>query len=251
MTAIGGRRRRHRDGHAGPSVVRWRELYRLASAHRADNYLFSERVHEPLGSCVAALAIRARVHPTVLTLANLVLAIATSALVIARAGDAQPCWLPGVAGFVGWQLAYVLDCADGQVARATGKTSSFGARVDLLADVLGHALIISALLTVVTRRTELPATVLVLGGMLSVLGILVYALARADGNDGHSFTRRGGVVAVLKLVGDHGFLLFVLGGWLFVAPHTVLVPVAVVYAANLCFLLASIGREAYLSMRPG
>jgi phosphatidylglycerophosphate synthase len=38
--------------------------------------------------------------------------------------------------FVGLQLAYGLDCADGQVARATRTTSAGGAKLDLICDFL-------------------------------------------------------------------------------------------------------------------
>ena len=225
------------------------DLHRLATAHRGGGYLFTTRVSYPLGSWVAAVAIRFGIHPTIITMTNLVLATVAGAVVIAQADHLGPWWAPGLVALLLWQLAYVLDCADGQVARATGKTSSFGARFDVLADFLVYAVVISALMTVLTRQVDAPVALVAFAATLWPLSILVYLLVRSDGNEGHSFTQREGVVAVLKLVGDNGFILLVMGLWLFVHPLSIVVPVAAICAVNICFLVASIGREGYLSMR--
>lgn len=226
-------------------------LYRLAAAHRGGGYLFTTRVSYPLGSWFAAIAIRLGIHPTVVTLANLGLAVVASTVVIAQADQLHAGWVPGLVALLLWQLAYILDCADGQVARATGKTSSFGARVDVLADFLVYALVISALMTVLVQRVDAPAALVAFGSTLWPLSILVYLLVRSDGNKGHSFTQREGVIALIKLVGDNGFILLVLGLWLFVHPQSAVIPVAAICAVNAFFLIASIGREAYLSMHVG
>jgi hypothetical protein len=82
-------------------------------------------VSDPLGSW-AAVAIRFGIHPTIVTIANLGLALAASIFVITQADQLHPGWMPGLLALVLWQLSYILDCADGQVARATGKASLFG-----------------------------------------------------------------------------------------------------------------------------
>lgn len=227
------------------------DLYRLARAHRGGGYLFTTRVSYPLGSWVAAVAMRFGIHPTLVTIIDLGLAIIAGTFVIAQADHLHSGWAPGLVALLLWQLVYILDCADGQVARATGKTSSFGARVDVLVDFLVYAIVISALMTVLTQRIDPPVALVVFGAILWPLGILMYLLVRNDGNTGHSFTQRGGVVALIKLVGDNGFILLVLGLWLFVHPQSIVIPVAAICAVNACFLVASIGREAYLSMHIG
>lgn len=226
-------------------------LYRLARAHRGGGGLFTTRVSDPLGSWVAAVAIRFHIHPTVVTITDLGLAIVASTLVITQADHLQSGWAPGLVALLFWQLAYVLDCADGQIARATGKTSSFGARVDILVDFLVHMTVISALMTVLTQRVNPPVALIVIGAIVWPLGILIFMLARNDGNKGHSFTQRGGVVSVVKLMRDHGVRLLVVGLWLFVHPHSIVIPVAAICAVNAGFLVASIAREAYLSMHVG
>jgi phosphatidylglycerophosphate synthase len=229
-----------------------RQLYHRASAYRGGGDLFTRRVNDPLGSWVAAVALRFGVHPTVITLTDLGLALTASAFVITRADSMQSLWLPGLVALVVWQLSFILDCADGQVARAAGKTSSFGARVDALVDFSVHATVICTLLTVAVQRTNLPVPVLLGCAILWPLGLLVYALARSDGNEGHSFVARDNrVFTAVKLIRDTGFILLVTGLWLSLHPQSIIIPVAVISAYNACFLVASIGREAYLSLHGG
>ena len=73
---------------------------------------------DPLGSWVAALAIRFHIHPTVVTTTGLGLAVIASTVVITQAQQLHPGWAPGLVAVLFWQLVYILDCADGQIARA-------------------------------------------------------------------------------------------------------------------------------------
>lgn len=50
-----------------------------------------------------------------------------------------------LAGAVSYYLAYLLDCADGAVARLTGSSSDFGRYLDHLSDLVGDILILVAL----------------------------------------------------------------------------------------------------------
>lgn len=226
-------------------------FYRLARAHRGGGELFTTRVSDPLGSWVAAVAIRFHIHPTVVSITDLGLAIVASTVVITQADQLHTGWAPGLLALLFWQLAYILDCADGQIARATGKTSSFGARVDILVDFLVQITVISALMTVLAQRVNPPVALVVFGSIVWPLGILMFTLARNDGNKNHSLTRRGGVVAVIKLIRDNGVRILVVGLWLFFHPQSIVIPVAAICAVNAGLLVASIGREAYLSMHVG
>ncbi|MGH3629445.1 MAG: CDP-alcohol phosphatidyltransferase family protein [Sciscionella sp.] len=204
---------------------------------------------DPLGSWIAAIAIRFGIHPSIVTLADLFLALSAGTVVIAQVDHAHQLWLPGLVAFVLWQLAYVLDCADGQVARVTGKKSDFGARVDVLVDFLVQAAIICSLITVIARWSDAPVALLAACAALWPVNLLIGVLARTDGNIGHSFTRKAGIFAVVKLTRDTGFILFATGVWLLIAPRSVIFLVVAIAVFNAFFLLASIGREAYLSMR--
>ena len=60
----------------------------------------------------------------------------------------MPAWAVGLLALVGWQVAYALDCADGQLARVTGRTSAAGARLDVLCDVAAQIALVTALAAV-------------------------------------------------------------------------------------------------------
>jgi phosphatidylglycerophosphate synthase len=224
--------------------------YHRARANRGDGELFTELVNDRLGSFPATVAIRLGIHPSVLTLTGFVLGVIASIVVIAHADDAHGLWAPGLFGFVCWQLAYVLDCADGQVARATGKQSDFGGRVDVLVDFSVQSSIICAVVTVIARWSHRPIVLLAVFATTWFVNLIVFLLSRADGNVGHSFSSsRRAPIRMMKLLRDYGFVLFVINGWLAVAPRSVIMPVLAVTVVNSAFLVASIGREAWLSMR--
>lgn len=224
------------------------DAYRAARAHRAGGFLFTKHLNDRLGSSFAALAIRFGIHPSLVTIIDLIIAAGASVLIVAEAGHARQWWLPGLVACLSWQLSYVLDCADGQVARATGKKSDFGARLDSLVDFFSHCAVVCALLTVIARWSDTPIPLIVACAALWPMNLLIVALARTDGNVGHSFTTGGHIFAIIKTIRDTGFLLFVIGLWLFADPKSIIYPVVAITAFNGVFLLASIGREACLSM---
>lgn len=227
------------------------DLYHAAHARRGGGELFTTGVNDPLGAWVAALAIRFRVHPTVVTLTGLSLAVVACLVVITRAGSLQPLWVPGLVALVCWQLVYTLDCADGQIARVTGKSSSFGARLDVLVDFGVQITVVAALMTVVAQRIDYPVALVVLGALVWPIGLLLHALRQNDGNIGRSITHLRRPIALIQTVRDNGARLFLVGVWLFIHPESVVIPVAAICVTNACVLMASIAREGYLSMRSG
>jgi len=86
-------------------------------------------VFQPAGGAVAFGAARAGASPTGLTGAGLLLGLAGCGLL---ATSDSPAGFGGAGVLL--LLAYVLDCADGQLARATGRTSERGAWLDVAAD---------------------------------------------------------------------------------------------------------------------
>ena len=114
--------------------------------------LFSEALSQRLGAGFAWLAYRLGLSPTALTMGNLVVGLAASVAVVALAGPVVdhdvPAWVVGLIALVGWQVAYALDCADGQLARVTGRGSPAGARLDILCDVATQIALVTALAAV-------------------------------------------------------------------------------------------------------
>jgi len=225
------------------------ECYSVARQARGGGFLYTEMVSDRLGTAVAAVGMRLGVHPTYLTLVNLILGIGGSVAVIAgRSADRVTPLV--AAGAVLWQVAYIFDCADGQLARATGKTSIYGGSVDVFADVAVQISVVAAVSSIILSRHEAPALLLVIFASAWYLNFVTFLLAKGQDQASHSLaTRRSALVSVAKLLRDYGFVILLLGAWLLASPSTLLVPVMAVTAMNLLLLAAWTARAARLSIR--
>lgn len=115
-------------------------------------YWWTMTVNQTVGAYLARAGIRLGLHPNHVSLGTALLGIATTTVVVLTY-PYEPV-LAGVVGLVGWQLSYSLDCADGQIARATGQATPRGALLDLLCDFVIHvAVVLSALYVVATSTT--------------------------------------------------------------------------------------------------
>src|SRR5690606_1369410 len=110
----------------------------------------------------------------------------------------------GLATGVGWQLAYAFDCADGQLARVTNRTSAAGGRLDVLCDVATQISVVAALAAVAAAQASPPP------GWLSaafagtwMVNLVTSALASGQAN-ASLIPSRGGAVRLIKLVRDYG-----------------------------------------------
>lgn len=225
------------------------ECYSAARQARGGGFLYTQTVSDRLGTVVAATGMRLGAHPTYLTLVNLVLGIGGSVAVMAGRSPDQTAPLL-VAGVVLWQAAYIFDCADGQLARATGKTSAYGGSVDVLVDVAVQISVVVAVSSVILSRHEIPGLFVVLFASAWNLNFVTFLLTKGDDQVSHSLIgRRSALVSVAKLLRDYGFVILVLGTWLLASPRTLLVPVMVVTATNLVLLVGYIARAAVLSVR--
>lgn len=92
-------------------------------------WLFSQR----LGAVLAWLGFQLRLSPSMVTLLAGFCAILGAALYALLPTSLDAAWL----SFILLQCAYALDCADGQLARATGRSSELGAWLDVFMDFLG------------------------------------------------------------------------------------------------------------------
>jgi phosphatidylglycerophosphate synthase len=211
--------------------------------------LFTQTVSDRLGTAVAAVGMRLGAHPTYLTLVNLVLGIGGSVAVMVGRSPVLSAPLL-VAGVVLWQVAYIFDCADGQLARATGKTSAYGGAVDIFVDVAVQISVVLAVSSVVLSRHEIPAWLVVLFASAWYLNFVTFLLARGDDQGSHFLIgRRSALVSVAKLLRDYGFVILMLGAWILASPSTLFVPVVAVTAMNLVLLAGYIARAIVLSIR--
>lgn len=215
--------------------------------------LVSEATGQWVGAVLAAGAYRLGLAPTVLTLANLVVALATSATVFASATAVAegrvPAWLVGVVALVGWQLAYAFDCADGQLARTTGQTSNAGARTDILCDVAAQIALVTALGTVAVAQTPATPVWLVALFVGTWMVALVTSALQSTPQAASMMPSRSLPVRVAKLVRDPGAIFLVAGLLLAVAPAATVWFVAFFTVVNGGFLLASIAFAAASTSR--
>jgi phosphatidylglycerophosphate synthase len=227
----------------------------VADFHRVNRGggLFSESISQWLGAVFALVAQRLGLRPTALTITNLVLGLATSVTVVALAGPVAagdvPAWVVGLTALVGWEVAYSLDCADGQLARVTGQGSAAGARVDVLCDVAAQIALVAALAaTAVAQRPSTPAwLVATFAGTWMVN--LVTSVMQAGPNAASMVTSTSLPVRLVKLVRDYGAVVFVAALVLAVAPALVLWVMVAFTIVNGGFLLASIAFSARASLR--
>jgi phosphatidylglycerophosphate synthase len=229
------------------AAERARYTARQMLARNRGGGLFSEAVSQRVGAVLAAASGNRGVHPTVLTAGSLAFGVATAVVVIltARAGA----WWPGVVAIVGWQFAYALDCADGQLARVSGQTSEHGARVDVLADFAVQTGLCAAVTAVAYAHSRQPVAVSVAFGMLWVLNLFTAVLAKSDPDRTHSLVRSTSLpVRAVKLIRDPGLLLLVVGLLVLIVPYAMIWFVWAMLVLNGLFLLASIANEARRSM---
>ncbi|MGW1058697.1 CDP-alcohol phosphatidyltransferase family protein [Micromonospora rubida] len=227
----------------------------VADFHRVNRGggLFSESISQWLGAVFALVAQRLGIRPTAVSIANLMLGLATSVTVVALAGRVAagdvPAWVVGLVALVGWQVAYALDCADGQLARVTGQGSAAGARVDVLCDVAAQIALVAALsATAVAQHPETPSwLVAIFAGTWMVN--LVTSVMQSGPNAASMVTSTSLPVRLVKLIRDYGAVIFVAGLVLAFAPALVLWVIVAFTIVNGGFLLASIAFSARASLR--
>ncbi|MEV1071059.1 CDP-alcohol phosphatidyltransferase family protein [Micromonospora parva] len=227
----------------------------IADFHRVNRGggLFSESISQWLGAVFALVAQRLGLRPTALTITNLVLGLATSVTVVAladpvAAGDV-PAWLVGLLALIGWQVAYSLDCADGQLARVTNQGSAAGARVDVLCDVAAQIALVAALAATAVAQQPPTPTWLVAAFAGTWMVNLVTSVMQAGPNAASMVTSTSLPVRLVKLVRDYGAVIFVAALVLAVAPALALWVMIAFTIVNGGFLLASIAFSARASMR--
>lgn len=109
----------------------------------------TRRFSQPLGGALAAIALVCGLSPNAVTLIGFLTAVAGS---VAFGADTSIASLVTAAAL--WQLAFALDCADGQLARATSRQSPFGGWLDVACD-FGRTVSVSlAILASLLHRGE-------------------------------------------------------------------------------------------------
>jgi phosphatidylglycerophosphate synthase len=202
---------------------------------------------------MAWAAWRLGLSPTAVSLVNLVLGLAASVAVVAlapvAASGSAPWWPIGLGALVAWQVAYMLDCADGQLARVTGTGSAAGARCDILIDVAVQASVVAAVAAVaVAYRPETPAWLVAVFAATWMTNLVTSILAKDAATQASLVTADNLVVRLVKLVRDFSAAVIVIGLVIAFAPALMLWAMIAFTAVNCVFLLLSIAAAARSSL---
>ena len=233
------------DGAGPAATLSTRALWQ---ANRGGG-LLSEYVSTRLGAAVAVPLARRRVRPSTVTLVALAVGLAASAAAIVAIAHDRPV-VAALVALVGWQGAYVLDCTDGTVARATGTASAHGARLDVLCDLAVQSGVVATVVRAGVGARGCPAWLQALFALTWTVNLFVGTLARIDGRAGHSLLsdERTVVNQAARLARDYPFQALVLGVAL-LRPHGVLPWIVVAFVVlHGGFLLASVANEARLAL---
>lgn len=207
-----------------------------------------------MGAHLARWAQSRGLHPSALSLTNLLLGVGTSVGVVVLAGSVAagtvPGWAVGTAALVLWHLAYSLDCADGQLARFTGRTSTAGARLDVLADAaVGISLAAALAATAVEHSGSVPTFLVALlagGWIVNVLTSVLQSGQLA----GSLVPSTSPIVRLAKLPRDHSAVVTVCAIAVGFAPGTAKLVIAFYAGFNGLFLALSIAAAARRSFAP-
>ena len=215
--------------------------------------LFTETVNQYIASYMAAAANRSGLSPTALTIGNLLIGLVTSIVVAALAGPMAAGTVPaaavGLLALVAWQLAYSLDCADGQLARVTGRTSAAGARVDVLCDVALQVALVAAVSAVAHAYTPSAPYWLAAAFAGTWMVNLVTSVMQQGDAAASLVVSTSPVIRTVKLIRDYGFVVTVVALVLAFAPAGAVWLQVAFTVVNGLFLLASIAAAARASLR--
>ena len=215
--------------------------------------LFSEAVSQRIGAHLAVVSERAGIAPSALSLANLVICGAVSVAVVVlapamAAGSVVP-WLVGLIALLAWQLAYALDCADGQLARVTGRASPAGGRLDVLCDVAAQIGLVTSLSAVaVAYRPQTPVW-LVAAFVGTWMVNLVTSVMQSGPAAASMVPSRSLPVRVVKLIRDYGAVIALAGLVLTIAPQWTVAVLWLFTVVNGVFLVASIAFSTRAALR--
>src|ERR1022692_123698 len=130
--------------------------------------LWHRFVARPLAAVVIVPLARTRVTPNQITLATLAVFLGGAAVIALRPGWGALCL-----GAAILELSYVLDCADGQLARLKGTSSPVGAHLDFLMDELKAFTLVAAVAVRLWRPAHEARWLLEgLGGLAVVAGAI-------------------------------------------------------------------------------
>ena len=234
-------------GRTSRLAAAWQTLERSrARLSRPGSLIWTRNVNHRGGTLLALLFASTAATPNAMTVGALALNVAGAAFVAAHPGSFT---LPAaIVVATVWQVAFCVDCADGQLARARGTSTAFGAWLDQVCDFVGHTAVLTALVVYLVRVLNLDAVAAVLllafaaGGNL--LQLFTSSLRNSIIGTAPARQERGGDLVRVLAAGRHlsdwgGFML--LSALLLPLPHVL---AGVVIAAACIAVLTVTGQVA-------
>ncbi|HEY7222773.1 MAG TPA: CDP-alcohol phosphatidyltransferase family protein [Micromonosporaceae bacterium] len=214
---------------------------------------YSETISQRAGAVLALVSHRLGLAPAVLTIIGVVFGVGTSAGLAALASQtttgAAAAVGVGLAAGLGWQIAYAFDCADGQLARVTGRTSATGARLDILCDVATQVSVVAALTAVVAAHTPgAPAWLYAMFAGTWMVNLVTSVLASQGAAQASLISRTSTAVRLVKLSRDYGAVIGLCALVVAFLPNWAVFLLVALTVLNGLFLLASIAQATRRSL---
>ena len=111
-----------------------------ATKKKQDINWWTEWVCRPLASFVVVCLMPTRVTPNQVTIMSFLVALVSASMLVLL-----PSWSGGIVAALVFEASFVLDCADGQLARARETPSPLGHHFDFLLDEIKAFLIYAAI----------------------------------------------------------------------------------------------------------
>jgi phosphatidylglycerophosphate synthase len=184
----------------------WSEIVAIyrASKKKKDINWFTERIARPPGAVVVYFLRNTRITPNQVTFASAVVGAAACAMFVFLPGWA---WL--VAAALVFEFSFVLDCADGQLARLRKIASPVGHLLDFLMDELKAMLLFACVAVRLWQQTSDEWLLVVgLGGLFCLAsGIALTSFMRRPEYGAKQMTEDGQPAVVGKRRGPVGLAL--------------------------------------------
>lgn len=207
--------------------------------------IFSDSISSPVGYRISGWAQRARLHPSHLTLCGLAVGIGSS-VAIAHAYSTRNLALQMLA-VLGFQIAYIFDCADGQLARRTDRASVAGAELDVFVDFAVQASMLVATSQVAVQSAGASAWLVAAHSSLWIVSVVstLVARLRMDRWDSTSLRPSSHFIRMSRQLRDYPLAVLVVSVSAAFAPRTSLPAVIGFFTAvNLMALILLIGSRA-------
>ena len=147
---------------------------------RHPELFWSRRVNVRIGAIITLFLLRTRVTPNEVSFAGLFANLGGAVLVLLAPAPAPLSTV--IAVFLIWQFGFSLDCADGQLARARGSATPFGAWLDQILDFVTHTAVTGSLVIFGVRALGLGAVDAAAIASLAIAGNLIGLFASAQRN---------------------------------------------------------------------